>query len=371
MAIVTRAASKLKFQTGDIPSQADFEDLHDSAIFQDEVPAHVRGITTGDIANWSGGRAFVNILDYGADKTGVNDSRAAFVAALATGKDVFVPEGTFKVVGTGTAGATQFALADNQNIYGVGRKSIITLTGNYRIISIGAYSEVRNIWFKGSGKAAGLGFQTGIFCYAKLNWLIDTCYFSDFSGPAQQNGGGAISVVALATGNSEGGRIINPWVDNNNGGIVFESRGEYATVINCKCTNNTTGIGIGAGNVIINGGDVQKNTTGIKLFDGTNDGHGIISGVTCNHNTTNLDIADNGDGMTFNACNFYSGNMSIVNSTGIKFIGCDFRTGNVSLTNNTMLLRVACRVPISPTAEAMVVTVVSGSNFTDANNLDF
>lgn len=30
MSVVTRAASKLKFQTGDTPTQADFEDLHDS-----------------------------------------------------------------------------------------------------------------------------------------------------------------------------------------------------------------------------------------------------------------------------------------------------------------------------------------------------
>jgi hypothetical protein len=35
MALVTRANSKLKFQTADIPTQADFEDLHDSVVWYD------------------------------------------------------------------------------------------------------------------------------------------------------------------------------------------------------------------------------------------------------------------------------------------------------------------------------------------------
>lgn len=39
-------------------------------------------------------------LDYSADKTGVNDSLAAFNSALATGKYVFVPDGIYKVTGT-------------------------------------------------------------------------------------------------------------------------------------------------------------------------------------------------------------------------------------------------------------------------------
>jgi hypothetical protein len=38
-----------------------------------------------------------NVLDYGADSTGVADSTAAFVAAVAANLEVFVPEGVYKV----------------------------------------------------------------------------------------------------------------------------------------------------------------------------------------------------------------------------------------------------------------------------------
>lgn len=43
-----------------------------------------------------------NVLDYGADNTGVADSAAAFNAALAAHGNVYVPEGTYKILSTVT-----------------------------------------------------------------------------------------------------------------------------------------------------------------------------------------------------------------------------------------------------------------------------
>lgn len=40
MSQVSRAASKLKFQTGDVPSQGDYTDLHDSVTWYDEKTVH-------------------------------------------------------------------------------------------------------------------------------------------------------------------------------------------------------------------------------------------------------------------------------------------------------------------------------------------
>lgn len=42
----------------------------------------------------------INVLDYGADPTGVSDSYAAFVAALAAGSNVYVPQGTYRLTQT-------------------------------------------------------------------------------------------------------------------------------------------------------------------------------------------------------------------------------------------------------------------------------
>ena len=41
----------------------------------------------------------VSVLDFGADPLGRFDSSAAFAAALATGKDVFVPTGAYCMYG--------------------------------------------------------------------------------------------------------------------------------------------------------------------------------------------------------------------------------------------------------------------------------
>lgn len=38
--MISRAASKLKFQTGDVPTQADYENLHDSVLWYDEVAGY-------------------------------------------------------------------------------------------------------------------------------------------------------------------------------------------------------------------------------------------------------------------------------------------------------------------------------------------
>lgn len=55
----------------------------------------------------------VNVLDYGADPTGVADSSAAFAAAIATAKAIFVPKGIYKA---------SFSLGTGQIIYGEGVK---------------------------------------------------------------------------------------------------------------------------------------------------------------------------------------------------------------------------------------------------------
>lgn len=56
----------------------------------------------------------VNVLDYGADPTGVANSSAAFAAAVATGKSVFVPAGVYKA---------SFDLGNSQVLFGEGSKN--------------------------------------------------------------------------------------------------------------------------------------------------------------------------------------------------------------------------------------------------------
>jgi hypothetical protein len=51
--------------------------------------------------------ASANVLDYGADPTGVADSTAAFTAAIATGKRVWIPNGTYSAAAINLPSGTQ------------------------------------------------------------------------------------------------------------------------------------------------------------------------------------------------------------------------------------------------------------------------
>lgn len=61
----------------------------------------------------------VNVLDYGADATGTDDSTAAIQAALNTGETVYFPDGTYKITDTLTINSA------TRRIYGNGTRTVI------------------------------------------------------------------------------------------------------------------------------------------------------------------------------------------------------------------------------------------------------
>lgn len=80
-------------------------------------------------------RDTVSVLDFGADPTGATDSSAAFVAAVATGRAVYVPKGTYKA---------SFDLPTSQVIFGdsaKGESIIKPSTGATYCIRIDATSS--------------------------------------------------------------------------------------------------------------------------------------------------------------------------------------------------------------------------------------
>jgi hypothetical protein len=101
-----------------------------------------------------------NVLDYGADPTGVADSTAAFEAAIATLKKVYVPKGTYLVN----------AIINNKTIiYGDGsfvsilkpfNTAIAVLTYALQVGDWYYHAEVRDVSFRNTGKV-GVGFTFG------------------------------------------------------------------------------------------------------------------------------------------------------------------------------------------------------------------
>lgn len=72
--------------------------------------------------------AVVNVRDYGAVGDGVANDTAAYLAAIATGKDVYFPQGTYIVAPTtlsASARESAAVLSTNQTIFGDGAESVI------------------------------------------------------------------------------------------------------------------------------------------------------------------------------------------------------------------------------------------------------
>lgn len=84
-------------------------------------------------------REIVSVLDFGADPTGVSDSRAAIVAAIARivalgGGWILFPSGTYKLSAAGTYGHIELSNLDNVFFLGFGAKLVSDLQDDSRNI---------------------------------------------------------------------------------------------------------------------------------------------------------------------------------------------------------------------------------------------
>lgn len=88
----------------------------------------------------------VNVLDFGADPTGSDDSSAAFQAAVDASANVVVPEGTFLI-------NTPVDVADNVTIQGQGSNSItiVKTTGDVNTFNVGDACYINDIYFLHEG----------------------------------------------------------------------------------------------------------------------------------------------------------------------------------------------------------------------------
>lgn len=145
------------------------------AITQEEIDAGV----DDDVVNLN--YAPGNVLRYGADASGVNDSAAAFQAAMDSNYKVEVPAGEFSILSTITilrpkmicfAGRHSFYSGDRQRVgepvineKELGEQSRIMLTTNINLFNI----QSQGVWFFGGlFDARGVSDHTGAIFYYPL-----------------------------------------------------------------------------------------------------------------------------------------------------------------------------------------------------------
>jgi hypothetical protein len=290
--------------------------------------------------------AWSNVRDFGAVGDGVTNDLDAFRAAAATGKRVYAPAPSVSYfLGGAGDGSVLLQLPDSVELFGDGRNTTITWTANDRAIAVGNYSVIRDIRLEGSGKAGGQQFEAGVLAYNKTNWRIENVIVEEVSGNSTANGGGGIYISALnaATNWQDGGSIINCITTNNGTGFNIDERGEYLNIVGLRSTYNTVGLSMRAGNNTLTNCHIDNNTTGLVMDGGINNGHGVFSNSSFNHNTTGFNISNITLGMVFNGCFFYSDANQIVSSTNIEFNGCHFApvavANVITLSGNTNITR--------------------------------
>lgn len=253
-----------------------------------------------------------NVRWFGATGDGVtNDSTAiqtAITAAIAAGKPLYFPAGTYL--------ATALTVTGALTIFGDGDQSVIKTTANAILFNVSA-AGFRMYDLQLLGNSTGTS-QFGVYINAVSDYLISRCKFYLLQGGGVR-ATGTIAITAY------GGTISDCKFFKCAFGVRIDNRHEFVNLLNNNVNQCTTmGYYILAGNFNITGGSINKNSLGIYVLGGTNDSHSTISSVLVNHNGTALLFSGLQYGMTVSGCQFHDGLVHIKDSDGILFNGCEF-----------------------------------------------
>lgn len=295
----------------------------------------------------SGGTTYLPFVypeDYGAVGNGSTNDAAAITAAIATGQPVYFSKKNYRV-------NTAISIPSNTQIIGSGEGSIISTVANISIFDItGDNSDISHLTFLGNDAGA---VQTGIAAIGnagltlfRISNRVSNCKFIDLN----RAGIYVQEMVGSPSTNNQGAiYAINCVASSCANGYFMGARGEYNTFANCVAYLCTNGIQLLGGNNNFVGGQITNCSVGIRFGAGTNDGHGVISGMKINHNTTN--VFSNGIllGYLFNGCMLYVGNVSLVSSAGFRFEACEFSTTAFTITNSAPTNFTSCKFITTPT----------------------
>lgn len=279
-----------------------------------------------------------NIVDYGADATGTIDSTAAIKAAVATGRDVYVPKGTFKRLGI-----TSIELAQGQTMFGDGYFSNIitttvgstaTLATAMNIITLkNGYSTVRGIRFTGTGKTTYVFpwvTQNAIWVYSSYN-KIEDCIFENLQGAGVN---GVHPSLSPFYNNS----IYNCNFFNNTCGTFNYAGSEYWKIHGGAWEGNDIAANEWGANTTYNQCVFRLNTKSVFASgNGGNSDHFSFTDCKINHSI--------GQGITvqnivvcvrFTGCDIFSSTILVTESNRVIFDNCVLDTAStVTVTATT------------------------------------
>ena len=294
--------------------------------------------------------AVANVLDYGADPTGVADSRAACQAAItalqaAGGGTVFFPSGTYLLTPVASSDALSNGLvvpytsanssANRIILQGAGRSTILKANDNsmYIVRFSDSHGGVKDLTLDGNGKTS----VTGLGCVPEDTTQTSTLVFQNynvFSGLYVLNCAEGVSMrCGPDVSGSDSGCWYNVLKDTH---IYACTRGIWlrnGPNAGCSSVNRNNFFNIRIG---------QNTNTGLQIdaadtckFYGVHF-ESIATGTSPNATPTAVYIAqtssagfDNNQNMFF-GCEFESNTRDLENyNTKSQFYGCGFRASKV------------------------------------------
>lgn len=269
-----------------------------------------------------------NVRDFGAVGDGSTEDSAAFKAALATGRDVYVPKGVYKIT------AINLSPATGQTIFGDGENTRIKTAQTDGAIFKVTNPNVKfmNLAFEGSGKTSSIPgwttttYQMGIWVQVQST-TITGCTFRKFNGRAVYIFHPSASYIMNNT-------VINNRFFQNTVGIESDYGADYLLIANNSLDSNYACLVEGGNaNVYYLGNQATQSTYGYYSRGGAT--HGSIIGGSFNHNTTGLRIPSGQQGMTITDTKFWFSDIVLGSSdtvSRVSFYNCVVEGSNVTLT---------------------------------------
>ena len=273
-----------------------------------QVNSEIAGIHEGDIEADSQTPEY-----YGAAGDGLKDDTKALRKCFAASLNVRLT-GIYLV-------SDSISIRTGQRIYSENAKITFQTTTGKTLSAYNASSwQISGkLTITGSGNKSGTAIALGIVGGKNI----------DISGLTILNisGTGILFTQGIYLQRGNCALMNNVVVSDSWMGIQTLERSEYHSFVNVNIVGCTYGVDIRSGNISWTGGNIVDNRYGLFVGGafGTNNSHGIFTGVNINHNKVyNLYCDFVEYGQTFTGCHFFgekSNNIIIKNSNAVAFNG--------------------------------------------------
>ena len=262
-----------------------------------------------------------SIFAFGATGSGSDDTLAFQRAANSGFRNIIVPPGDYLVTG-------QVNLVANQSwlMAGVTITQIGTTVITFNAVGIDDWSIVGPATIVGAGNASGTA--AGIYVAGSNRFRVSGITTKNMSGWGFKHDPGTPSGSTRGDqGQFNSIQALNCWKGFEN---TAGTGAEYCTLTAPMISGCTTGLIVAAGNTSVSGGNIVDNTNGVYIGAGTNNAHGIFSGVNISHNAGYNIRTDPAmtNGQSFIGCHAYGNSSTVTDcpiyidgTPGLSFVG--------------------------------------------------